>query len=117
MPVIKYMDVTPVERAPGCMMRQFVNQDMGAGAVTLGELIMQPGSALPIHTHKIEEAMFLVEGQLVLLDGDKSITVDAGTAILAPAWVKHNLANKTDKPARLLFCYPGVNVQRDVVNP
>ena len=63
MPIISNADV---EFSPGSventMRRVLVNPDRGSGAITLGEMIMDPGSELPTHTHRVEEAMVITKG-------------------------------------------------------
>ena len=57
MPIIRDSEVEFHQTAPGTKIRQLVNQEIGAGAITVGEVIMEPGSSLPLHTHKMEEAI------------------------------------------------------------
>ena len=90
--------------------RVLVNADRGSGAITLGELIMNPGSELPMHTHRIEETMVITKGTATAALGDDTYTLGPGDVILAPAGVKHLLANRGNEPMAFLFFYPAIEV-------
>ena len=116
MPIIRN---TEVEFTPGLVQnykrRVLVNPDRGSGAVTLGEAIMDPGAELPVHTHRVEEVMVITRGIVAVLLGDETFTLNPSDVILAPAGVKHMLANRSEEPAGFLFFYPAVEVQLDRV--
>ena len=40
-----------------------LDPDAGAGAVTLGELVIEPGAELPLHKHLVEEAFFILKAR------------------------------------------------------
>ena len=113
MPVIRSADVAFQERSPGIKVRQLINQERGSGAVTLGEAIMDPGSSLELHTHKIEEGILIAEGTATLVCGSETQTLTAGDAILAPAGEAHLLSNKSQGIVRFIFFFPAVNTQRE----
>ncbi len=115
MPIIRDAELEFQLRAPGIKAKQWISHEMGAGAITLSEIIMEPGTSLPLHTHKVEEALFIIEGIAIAILGGETCTLEAKSMILAPAGVRHLLANRTQKPMRFLAFYPAVQVQRDVV--
>jgi len=114
MPIIRNADV---EFSPGLVenyrRRVLVNPDRGSGAITLGEAIMNPGAELPMHTHRIEETMVITKGIATVVLGDETYTLGPSDVILAPAGIKHALANRGSEPAEFLFFYPAVEVQLD----
>ncbi len=116
MTVIRSRDVEFQQRSQGIKVRHLINQEKGAGAVTMGEAIISPGASLDLHTHKIEEAIIIAEGTATLVCGDDTQTLEAGDAILAPAAEAHLLANHSQKPMRFLFFFPAVHTQRELVN-
>ena len=71
-----------------------------------GEL--QPGGGSTWHTHTLEdETIVVVEGTLVVNDGDRR-EVDAGEAHVLRRGVRHAFANETDALTRVYFvCTPG----------
>ncbi len=115
MPVIRNSDVKFEEVAPGWMRRQLVNQEMGgAGACTLGEVILEPGASLIMHNHKLEEVFFITDGTATLVVDGETTIVEPNSAILVPAGAKHLLVNKAQEPLRFVFFHPGINVGREV---
>ena len=89
--------------------RILVNQDKGSGAITLGELSMNPGTELPMHTHRIEETMVITKGAATVVLGDETYTLEPGDVILASAGIKHTLANRSNEPMEFLFFYPAAS--------
>jgi len=77
-----------------------------ASTVLEGEL--QPGGGSTWHTHTLEEETILVvEGTLVVNDGERR-EVGAGDAHVLRRGVRHAFANETDGPTRVFFvCTPG----------
>ncbi len=116
MPIIRS---TEVEFTPGLVQsyqrRVLVNPDRGSGAVTLGEAIMDPGAELPLHTHRVEEVMVITRGTATVVLGDETYTLNPSDVILAPAGVKHMLANWSKEPTVFLFFYPAIEVRLDRV--
>lgn len=114
MPIIKNADV---EFSSGLVentrRRVLVNPDRGSGAITLGEMIMNPGSELPTHTHRVEEAMVITKGIATAVLGDETYTLEPSDVILVPAGIKHTLANRSNEPMEFLFFYPAVEIRRD----
>ena len=115
MTVIRSTDVLFKERSPGVQARQLVNQEKGAVAATVGELVMAPGTSLDLHIHDTEEVIVIIEGTATLICGGDTETIEAGDAVLAPASISHLIANRSQKPMKFLFFFPTVNVQRELV--
>ena len=116
MPIIRNSEVKFGPGAtPDYTRRVLVGPEKGSGAITLGEVMMDPGASLPLHTHRIEESMVITRGIMTAVLGDETYTLNPGDAVLVPAWVKHLLANKGTEPAGFLFFYPGVEVQLERV--
>ena len=114
MPIVRSAEV---DFTPGIVenyrRRILVDPDRGSGAVTLGEAIMDSGAELPMHTHRVEEVMVITRGTAIAVLGDETYTLNPSDVILAPAGVKHTLANRSNEPAGFLFFYPAVDVRLD----
>ena len=93
----------------GIVGKVLLDPDAGAGAVTLGELLINPGAELPLHKHLVEEAFFVFEGEGLALIGEDEIPVSAGDAVLAPTTVYHGFRNTADTQLKMAFFYPAVN--------
>ena len=110
MPIIKASDVPlTTGRYPGVSSHVLLNADVGSGAVTLGELIVEPGGHLRPHTHLVEEAFWVYEGSGLAIVGDQEIPVSAGTAILAPTGIPHGFRNNSNAPLKVAYFYPALN--------
>ena len=83
----------------------------GSDSLTVADLDLEDGSQVPTHFHPKEEAMYILEGELVSLLADEQVTVTAGDTVLAPAGIKHGFTNKSGKPARLLAIHPTAKVE------
>ncbi len=100
----------------GMRVRMIMGPDEGTGAVTMGELDFAPGALLPRHTHLVEEAFRIHEGEGVALVGGREIPINAGDAVLAPAGLPHGFRNDSNRQLRMTFFYPAVNVATEFVD-
>ncbi len=112
MPIIRSTEVKfTTGRVKNTKSRILVNSERGAVAVTLGELIMNSGAKLPMHTHQVEEAFVITKGIATVVLGNDTYTLSPSDVILAPAGVSHTLANHGKDPMGFLFFYPTVEVK------
>ena len=109
MPIIDHRTQPPPEPADGRESRRFVTKDSGAANLTIGELVMHPGSALRLHTHPSDEAIILLEGSVEMIVGGESRVVTAGHTLLAPPNTPHRLVNSSDADARMFTVFPSDN--------
>jgi quercetin dioxygenase-like cupin family protein len=74
------------------------------GAYGLVETGVPAGSGGPpphVH-HGEEEALYVLEGEVTFLLGDRTMTAAAGSFALVPRGVVHTFSNRSDRDARLL---------------
>jgi mannose-6-phosphate isomerase-like protein (cupin superfamily) len=78
------------------------------GTFALVEVVGLPGSGPPPHIHhRVDEVYCLLEGELEILDGDRTFTAEAGAVFRIPKGTLHAWRNATTEPARtLLFIVP-----------
>ncbi len=78
------------------------------GAFGIVEIDVSPGGGPPMHTHEREdEAFYVLAGELEWRVEDTTIQAAAGTTFTGVRGIAHTYANRTDRPARLLFMpYP-----------
>src|SRR6187431_2801267 len=56
------------------------------------------------HVHRVqEETFYVLEGECEWQIGDRTIRAVPGTFVFIPPGVPHNIANTTDRPARVLM--------------
>lgn len=90
--------------------RILVGKETGAISVTLGEVILHPGGALPLHMHEIEEVMTITSGVASATVGGETRVMRAGDVVYAPARTPHKLVTVGSEPMRFSFYFPGIDV-------
>jgi quercetin dioxygenase-like cupin family protein len=56
------------------------------------------------HVHRVqEETFYVLEGECEWQIGDKLIRANPGTFVFIPPGIPHNIANASDRPARVLM--------------
>ena len=74
------------------------------GRFALAEVVGLPGSGPPPHIHhSVDEVYWLLEGELEVLDGERTFTAKAGSVFHIPKGTLHAWRNATTEPARTLL--------------
>jgi quercetin dioxygenase-like cupin family protein len=108
--------VPMVEVAPGVRAHRIIDRPQGSGAITVGELEVEPGASLPLHRHRVEEVV-IVLGGIARFDLDGVVDeAGPGTMLLAPAGAPHSLTCMSTEPLRVYFAFPSVDVDREWVS-
>lgn len=84
-----------------------MGRDTG-GEFALLDVVGLPGSGPPPHIHhSVDEVYCLLEGELEVMDGERTFTAGAGSVFHIPKGTLHAWRNATTKRARtLLFIVP-----------
>src|SRR5947199_10826183 len=65
---------------------------------------LPPGFSTGLHVHRVqEETFYVLEGECEWQVGDQKVRAKPGTYLFIPPGVPHNIANASDKPARVLM--------------
>lgn len=73
------------------------------GVLAAHEVVVPPGSARPPKLHRTyDEALYVLEGEVTLVVGDRSVTAAAGSFGFAPRGTPHAVQNPGTAPARVL---------------
>jgi quercetin dioxygenase-like cupin family protein len=91
-----------VPNRPGRRSRDLVGSQHGFDSLFVAETEMDVGSTIPLHTHPIEEAWVVTDGELVVRLGDDSVVVPAGSVVRVPPGVPHAVRNDGTSVARAL---------------
>ena len=110
--VIRPAEETPVERGPGLQAIPLIAAQTGAVGFINGLTSFQPGAAVPLHTHNVQESITILEGEAVCEVAGKEYTVRPFDTVHAPAGVPHCFRNESEEPMRFLWCYGGTKVTR-----
>jgi quercetin dioxygenase-like cupin family protein len=89
-----------VPSRPGMQARTIVGDEQGFTTLFVSEMLMQPGAAIPLHTHPTEEAFVVTEGQLAFVLGDQTLSFKAEAVVRVPPHVPHAVRNASAEPAR-----------------
>ncbi len=81
---------------------RIVGPEQGAIHTDLAVVGLQPGGWLAPHVHAFEEALYVLEGDLLLELGGQVHRLEAGDYALIPTGMRHTLGNASAKPVRLL---------------
>jgi quercetin dioxygenase-like cupin family protein len=115
MPIIDHHMQPTAAAEEFARVRPLVTQAHGATALTVQEVIMNPGMATRRQSHPVDMAFIMLEGSMQMIVGEEVRTVRAGSTLLAPPGVPYQLVNHTWVPARLWRIYPAVQLETAVV--
>ena len=106
MSLVNNSEVQAQERSPGLWAKQIVTPQTGARLSSGGDVSLRPGVQIRLHTHDVEEIIFIHSGNLEATLGDETRTVGPDHTLIAPAGVVHGLDNKGDADARIITFFP-----------
>ncbi len=111
MPAIFHRDRESANPFPGVNRMNIADRGDGSGAISMLIATIEPGAAILPHTHLVEEAFTILEGDVRVLVGDTVYDVQGGGAtFVAPGNTVHGVRNVGTTVARLVGAYPSVNV-------
>ena len=106
-----HAECTTATPFPGVTRTITMDRSGGAGGISTGLVTIEPGGAIRPHTHLVEEAMTVLEGDVLVLVGDERREVrGGGFTVLAPANVPHGFRNIGATIVRIVIAYPSVEV-------
>lgn len=77
-----------------------------AGALTFMETVVPPHAGPPLHIHRREsEAIYVLDGDLEIVDGDRSFLVTTGAFVYMPQGSTHRFENVRDTPSTILLFF------------
>jgi HTH-type transcriptional regulator, repressor for puuD len=114
--VIRAGQVERFDRGAGVVTLPYVGRwNADGNRVTTGITVFAPGTAIPLHTHNVEESVLVLEGEAAAVVGQDSFELEAGDATWVPAGVPHRFANRGQGPMRIYWVYGGREVTRTIV--
>jgi quercetin dioxygenase-like cupin family protein len=112
---VRFSDVPDANPFPGVVSKLVMNREKGSAAITVGELRIASGGTLPLHVHKVEEALVFISGEAEVEVDGKVTHVTPTSLLLAPAGTKHTIRNVGTEEVRIIFFFPAVEVERILV--
>jgi HTH-type transcriptional regulator, repressor for puuD len=114
--VIRADQVERFARGAGVVTLPYVGRWNAEGnRVTTGITVFEPGTAIPLHTHNVEESVLILDGEASAVVGEDSFELEAGDATWVPAGVPHRFANRGRGRLRIYWVYGGREVTRTIV--
>jgi HTH-type transcriptional regulator, repressor for puuD len=83
--------------------------------VTTGMTSFAPGTAIPLHTHNVEETVLVLEGEATAVVGEARFELVAEDVTWVPAGVPHCFINRGQGQLRIYWVYGGRDVTRTIV--
>jgi quercetin dioxygenase-like cupin family protein len=78
------------------------------GAFSLVEIMGQPGTEPPLHTHRNEDEMFyVIAGRLKVTRGAEELVLEAGDSAFLPRGIAHTFEITSAKAQWLVYLTPG----------
>ncbi|MFQ5861454.1 MAG: cupin domain-containing protein [Dehalococcoidia bacterium] len=115
MPFVKPAEGQRFESYPGIIRRVLLSKEAGAQALSIREVELQPGAAVPLHVHPVEKAVIFLEGQVEVVLGDTQATAGPNHALLVPPGVKHRLINASTQRVLIITIFPVAQVSRSLL--
>lgn len=112
-PLIARMDsITPIDRGTGAKTYPLVGAWSGSDRLTVGVSIFEPGIAVPVHAHNVEEVVMVLEGTGECIVEGIAHPVKASDATFIPPGRDHCFRNTGLSPLRILWIYGDTRVTR-----
>lgn len=82
------------------------NPDGAPRAPTVIELTIPSGGSPPAHIHgNLDDSFFLLDGEVVVRCGEKTVIARPDSYVVLPAGVKHTFRVTSEQPARMLLIH------------
>lgn len=95
-----------MEGSHGCTVRWLVDEADGAPNFAMRQFEVAPGGYTPRHSHPYEHEVFVLEGQGVVLDGDRSRPLKAGDVVFVAPDDVHQFKNTGASPMKFICLVP-----------
>lgn len=86
--------------------RWLITKDDGAEHFAMRLFEMAPGGHSPLHSHKWEHEVFVLEGRCKVICGDETVEVEPGYTVFIPPEIIHNFSNESSKVVKFLCLVP-----------
>ncbi|MHC4648369.1 MAG: cupin domain-containing protein [Planctomycetota bacterium] len=95
-----------VEGAKDVEIRWLISKDDGAENIAMRMFELQPGGHTPLHTHRHEHEVFVVEGDGVFVCEGKEYEFGREHVIFVPGGTEHQFRNTGNSVLRFLCIIP-----------
>jgi len=110
MHIIQYQDMEPekvqMEGAEKVTVRWMISEKEGAENFAMRLFEIEPGGQTPLHVHKNEHEVYILNGQGAVWQNGRDVSVLPGTAVFVPPEEKHCFKNTGEDIFRFLCVIP-----------
>ena len=107
MPFVDGRTIPEVLMRPGIHGRFLAHKDLGASTVSLLMNRADPGAAVPLHVHQVEETVVMFEGRIWVQLGDERRVIGPNDTVIIPAFMPHAWGTEGTEAARMMWVYSG----------
>jgi quercetin dioxygenase-like cupin family protein len=107
MPFIDGRTIPEVVMRPGIHGRFLAHKDLGASRVSLLMNRAEPGAAVPLHMHEVEETVVMFEGRIWVQLGEERRVIGPNDTVIIPPLTPHAWGTEGTKEARMMWVYGG----------
>lgn len=113
--ILKFDELPKVSRGGGIETIPLAGPSLGSQGISTGITRFPSGSSVPEHTHNVEEAVTLLEGEgTVEIEGAQTQVKPWDTTFIPPG-IPHRFINDSNDRMSILFVYGGTRVTRTFV--
>jgi quercetin dioxygenase-like cupin family protein len=96
----------PMEGAVGCQMRRLLGPEDGTPTFAMRQFEVAPGGHTPRHSHPYEHEVFVLEGEGLVVEGEREHRLAAGDVIFVVSGEIHQFRNTGPQPLKFLCLVP-----------
>ena len=97
----------PPSGSQGILWTILASAEQTGGSYSLIEELCPLHGGPPPHTHRQDEAFYILDGEITLIAGEKKVTANAGSLAYIPAGCVHSFRVEADRTRLLNFYFPG----------
>lgn len=110
--VLRPAELPSIQRGRGVISQPLILAERGSTSLTMGISTFEPGAAIPLHTHNVEEAITILEGEATAVIGDEEHLARPYDTTFVPPGTPHCFRNDSERTMRFLWTYGGAHVTR-----
>jgi quercetin dioxygenase-like cupin family protein len=107
MPFIDGRTIPEILMRPGIRGRFLAHKDLGASRVSLLMNTAEPGAAVPLHMHEVEETVVMFEGRIWVQLGEDRRVIGPDDTVIIPPHTPHAWGTEGSEAARMMWVYGG----------
>ena len=98
--------ILPEEWRPGVSTRKLIGDFSGSQSIAMMEQTIKPGKGAPLHTHEVEELLFIQNGSLQITLGEEYMVAGSNHIVRIDALIPHSFSNSGSCDAIILVVFP-----------